>query len=85
MIFIIVDSQKVDDMTLFAQVVSVRDCLEILYDYKLFTPCDVIFIQYLLTNTKCMDLFDKCVAYAEAHEALCFYEKLPGNMFKSII
>lgn len=73
MVFIIVDSQKVKDMTLFAQTVSARDCLEILCDQKLFTPWDVIFIQFLLKNTECLELFQKCVAYAEAHRALCFF------------
>lgn len=78
--FIIVDSNKVKDSTLYAQMVSARDCLQILCDQKLFTPWDVIFIQFLLKNTGCLELFEKCVAYAEAHAALCFYEKLPGNV-----
>lgn len=80
MIFMIVDSHKVKDMTLFAETVSARDCLEILCDQKLFTPRDVVFIQYLLKNTECMELFEKCVSYAEAHGARCFYQKLPGNI-----
>lgn len=76
----IVDSHKVKDMSIFAQTVSPRDCLQILYDQKLFTPWDVIFIQFLLKNTECIELFEKCVAYAKAHGALCFYEKLTGNV-----
>lgn len=80
----IVDSHKVKDMTLFGQTVSARDCLEILCDQKLFTPWDVIFMQFLLKNTECMDLFEKCVEYAEAHGALCFYEKVPGNILNII-
>lgn len=78
----IVDSNLKDkkDKTLFAKTVSARDCLEILCDKNLFTPWDLIFVQHLLKNTECMDLFEKCVAYAEAHGALCFYEKLPGNI-----
>lgn len=78
----IVDSYLKDnkDKTLFAKTVSARDCLEILSDKNLFTPWDLIFVQHLLKNTECMDLFEKCVAYAEEHGALCFYEKLPGNI-----
>lgn len=80
MISIVVDSYKVKDMTLFSEAVSARDYLGILCDQKIFTPWDVIFVQYLMTKTDCMELFEKCVAYAEAHWALCFYEKLPGNI-----
>lgn len=80
MFFIVVDSPIGEDINTFAQTVSARDCLEILRDHKLFTPWDVIFMQYLLKNTECKALFEKCVAYAEAHGALCFYEKLPGNI-----
>lgn len=78
--FIIVDSQIGKDIKYFAQTVSARDCLEVLRDHKLFTPWDVIFMQYLLKNTECTALFEKCVAYAEDNWALCFYEKLPGNI-----
>lgn len=80
MVFMVVDSYKVKDMTVFAQAVSARDYLGILCDQKIFTPLDVIFVQYLLRKTDCMELFEKCRIYAEAHAALCFYEKLPGNI-----
>lgn len=58
---------------------TARDCLRFLRKKRLFIPTDVIFIQYLLKNIDCGDLFDKCYRYAEAQKALCFYEKPPGN------
>lgn len=58
---------------------TARDCLRFLRKKRLFIPTDVIFIQYLLKNIDCGDLFDKCYRYAEAQKALCYYEKPPGN------
>lgn len=74
--FMIVDSYQVKDMTLFSRAVSARDYLGILCDEKIFTPWDVIFVQYLLKKTDCMELFEKCRTYAEAHTALCFLRKI---------
>lgn len=75
----IVDSRKVKDDNLLTQTHSARDCFEILNNLNIFTPLDVIFMQHLMKNTGCIDLYEKCLVYAEAQGALCFYEKQPGD------
>lgn len=58
---------------------TARDCFGILRDQAIFTKEDVIFIQYLLKRTKCEELYNRCLEYAENNYALCFYEKEPGK------
>lgn len=57
---------------------SVRDLFMLLQEKKLFTKTDVIFMQYLLKQTDCKILYDKCIEYAREQGALCFFEKPPG-------
>lgn len=75
----IVDSRKVKDDNVFTRTDSARDCFEILNDLNIFTPSDVIFMQHLMRNTGCIELYEKCLAYAETQGSLCFYEKQPGD------
>lgn len=67
-------------MTSLIEAKSVRDCLRILRDNKLFMPSDVIIIQFLLKETGCWDLYTQCIKYAEEQNALCFYEKQSGKV-----
>lgn len=55
------------------------ECLRILQDENLFTQADVIFMQFLCRETNCLDLFEKCIEYAEKQRALCYFEKNPGK------
>lgn len=55
------------------------ECLRILQDENLFTQADVIFMQFLCRETECLDLFEKCIEYAEKQRALCYFEKKSGE------
>lgn len=79
-IFYISDSCKAEAIASLKQAVSARDCLRYLRDTKLFTSSDVIFVQYLFKRMDCKELFEECYRYAEEQDALCFYEKPPGNI-----
>lgn len=79
--FYISDTCKAEDITSLKQAMSPRDCLRYLRDAKLFTSSDVIFVQYLFKRIDCKKQFAECYKYAEEQEALCFYEKPPGNIF----
>jgi hypothetical protein len=60
------------------KVKSIRELFSLLCENKLFTQSDVIFIQSLLKQIDCGDLYKKCIKYARKNGALCFYEKQPG-------
>lgn len=83
--FFISDSCKAEDIASIKQAVSARDCLGYLRDAKRFTSSDVMFVQYLFKKIDCREQFEKCYKYAEKQDALCFYEKPPGNIFLSKI
>lgn len=51
----------------------------ILHDEGLFTNTDVVFMQFLCKETKCLDLYEKCIEYAKSQGALCFFEKPSGK------
>lgn len=74
------DSGKVADTISLKNAKCARDCLRILRDENLFSPEDVIFIQYLLKKTNCKELNTRCYEYAKAQKALCFYEMPSGNI-----
>lgn len=76
--FIFTDSYKCRDKTSLLEAKSVAECLGVLRDNELFKPSDVIFIQFLLKETDCWDLYKQCIKYAEEQNALCFYEKQSG-------
>lgn len=59
---------------------SALECIRILQDEELFTQTDVIVMQFLCTETECLDLYAKCVEYAEDQKALCYFEKPLGKI-----
>lgn len=79
--FIFTDSCKFKDKTSLLEAKSVAECLGVLKDNELFQPSDVIFIQFLLRETNCWDLYKQCIKYAEEQNALCFYEKQSGKVY----
>lgn len=82
-LFNISDNSKAEDIASIKQAVSARDCLRYLRDAKRFTSSDVMFVQYLFKKIDCGEQYEKCYKYAEKQDALCFYEKPPGNIFFS--
>lgn len=78
---LVVDSNKVKNLTSVKEATTVLECIEILQDEKLFTPTDVIYMQFLCQEADCFDLFAKCVEYAESKQrALCYYKKPLGKV-----
>lgn len=77
--FIFLASNKVKNRISVLEAKSAMDCLTILQDEKLFTQTDVIFMQFLCRETDCLNLYAKCIEYAEKQKALCFFEKQSGN------
>lgn len=63
---------------------SPLDCIKILLDEELFTQTDVIVMQFICTQTDCLDLYAKCVEYAGQQKALCYFEKPPGNNISTL-
>lgn len=80
-LFNIADNSKAEDIASIKQAVSARDCLRYLRDAKRFTSSDVMFVQYLFKKIDCGEQYEECYKYAEKQDALCFYEKPPGNIF----
>lgn len=77
----VVDSKKVKNLTSVKEATSVLECIEILQDENLFTPTDVIYMQFLCQEADCFDLFTKCVEYAECKQrALCYFKKPTGKV-----
>lgn len=66
------------------QAKTARECFRFLKKKKLFTSNDVIITQFLLQETHCQGLFEKCIKYAEANGAVHFKPAThPGNVFYS--
>lgn len=59
---------------------TAREYFDLLKKKKLFMPSDVIFMQFLLRESNCAELNEKCIAYATNQKALCFYEELPSKI-----
>lgn len=72
-------SNKVKNREAVEEAKSAMDCLMILQDEKLFTERDVIYMQFLCRETDCLELYAKCIEYADKQKALCFFEKLSGK------
>lgn len=81
----IVDSNIVHNLTSVMKATSALECIRILQDEQLYTQTDVIFMQFLCTQTECLDLHAKCVEYAEQQKALCYFEMPPGKSIIHII
>lgn len=73
------------ELTSLKEATSALECMSILKDKGLFTPNDVIFLQFVLDRTHCFDLNAKCIEYAEQLEALCFFKKPQGIYIDAII
>lgn len=77
----VVDSNKVRNLISVKEAASVLECIEILLEENLFTPTDVIYMQFLCQEADCFDLITKCVEYAECNQgALCYFKKPPGKV-----
>lgn len=61
------------------------DVFNILFKKEVFQPSDVMVMQFLLQETECEELDKKCVEYAKKHNAMYYYETLPGIIFKQCI
>lgn len=83
--FFFLDSCKVRDETSIQQMNCARDCFRILSNENLFTPEDVIYVQYLLKTTHCETLYTRCYEYAKAQRSLCFYEMPTGNLGEDLV
>lgn len=76
---LIKNSGKVRDTDSLSQVNNARECFRILRDENLFTPEDLIYVQYLLKTTYCEELYAICYEYARKQSSLCFYEMPTEN------
>lgn len=84
--FFFLDSCKDNDKELspsFIKANSARDCFEFLEEEGLFTPSDVIFVQFLLRASNCGELYEKCIEYATTQKRLCYYEEPRSKIFFS--
>lgn len=54
----------------------------LLWEECMFTPSDVVAIQYLLQKTECYDLEKKCVEYAEKKKAWYYLKKPAGKILR---
>lgn len=83
--FFFLDSGKLRDTDSLNQVNYARECFRILRDENLFTPEDLIYIQYLLKTTDCEELYTRCYEYARKQSSLCFYEMPTGNINEDLV
>nr|XP_034324490.1 uncharacterized protein LOC117689028 isoform X4 [Crassostrea gigas] len=81
---LIQNSFEIKDVKSLKEAKSARDCFRILQNESIFTPSDVIALQYLLRMTGCDELEKICIEYASAQNAMYFYEHQPGNGFKNV-
>lgn len=75
------DSGYVKNKSSIENADSTRKCLRVLKDENLFTPTDVIFVQFLCRESNCSAQYEKCLEYAQDKKALCFYEKQTGTFY----
>lgn len=78
-IVFILASVILNDNTELQKASSAAECFSILQKEDVFTPSDVMAMQFLLQKTKCKELEKECIEYAEKRKAKYFYEKSPGN------
>ncbi|XP_062615952.1 uncharacterized protein LOC134277637, partial [Saccostrea cucullata] len=60
---------------------SSEECIELIKENNLFNPRDVIYMQYLLKEAGCNEVYEKCIEYAIKAKAMCFYENPQENGF----
>lgn len=74
-------SCNIEDVTGLEKAESAADCFLILQKEHLFTPSDVIVMQFLLRQTNCEKLEKECVEYAKNRKTWHYYETPPGIVF----
>lgn len=74
----VVDTKQIENAKCLKEAKNARECFSILHDENLFTRNDVILMQFLCKETRCDDLYKKCIEYAKKYKALCFIENPPG-------
>lgn len=74
----VVASGKVENVSALMSARSALECFTILHDEDLFTQKDVIFMQFLLKEMGCDELYSRCINYALTNKALCYFERKPG-------
>lgn len=82
--YLLEGSGKVKNMTSLQSAKSAFDCFTILQREKLFSPNDVIFMQFLCSETNCKELYKKCIEYALNEKALCYFERPPDKGRKNV-
>lgn len=70
---------KLESVSSLERANSAVQYVSLLLKNKLLTSDDVIFMQFICNETECEELYIKCLEYALAHEALCFFLKRPGT------
>lgn len=73
--FFFIDSCKEKDKELspsFIKANSARDYFEFLEEEELFTPSDVIFVQFLLRESGFGELYERCIEYATTQKRIMF-------------
>lgn len=75
----VVASGKVRNMTNLQLANSALECFTILQDEMLFSPNDVVFMQFLCKEIGCEELNSRCIKYASSSKALCFFERPAGR------
>lgn len=82
--YLLEGSGKVKNMTSLQSAKSALECFTILQREKLFGPNDVIFMQFLCSETNCKELYKKCIEYALSENALCYFESPPDKGRKKV-
>lgn len=73
--FILQAYGKLESVSSLERANSAVQYVSLLLKNKLLTSDDVIFMQFICNETECEELYIKCLEYALAHEALCFFFK----------
>lgn len=79
MVFFVVASGKVENIAPLHLANSALECFRILREEMLFSPTDVVFMQFLCKEIKCEELYSRCIKYALENKALCFFERSSGK------
>lgn len=81
--FLLVVSCKIKGVAELKEANTAGGCFMLLWKEEMFTPSDVIAMQYLLQMTDCSDLEKRCVKYAETQNTW-YYLKVPPGIILSI-
>nr|XP_034318682.1 uncharacterized protein LOC105324463 isoform X2 [Crassostrea gigas] len=81
---LLLDTKQIENAKCLKEAKNARECFSILHDENLFTRNDVILMQFLCKETRCDDLYKKCIEYAKKYKALCFIENPPDNGYKKV-